>query len=79
MQLVAMSACKVYDISLAIEPGVSLWPGNPSVAVDTVKAIAQGGLSNSSLLHIGTHTAIHTNAPHHLIPGAPARVFLWEI
>ena len=66
-----MSSRKVYDISLTIEPGMPVWPGNPPVAMDTVKSITSGSSSNISLLHIGTHTATHVDAPCHFIPGAP--------
>lgn len=66
-----MSARKLYDVSLTIYPGMLKWPGNPPVAIDTVKSIAQGDSSNVSLLHIGTHTATHIDAPGHFIPGAP--------
>ena len=69
-----MSLRKVYDVSLTIESGMLVWPGNPPVAIDTVKSIAQGGSSNVSLLHIGTHTATHVDAPGHFIPGR-ARLF----
>ena len=62
---------KVYDVSLTIYPGMLVWPGNPPVTVDTVKSIARGDSSNISLLHIGTHTATHVDAPCHFIPGAP--------
>lgn len=62
---------KIYDVSLTIHPGMLVWPGNPPVAVDTVKSIAQGGSSNVSLLHIGTHTGTHLDAQRHFIPGAP--------
>ena len=66
-----MTRRKVYDVTLTIEPDMLVWPGNPQVAVDTVKSIAQGSSSNVSLLHIGTHTATHVDAPRHFIPGAP--------
>ena len=66
-----MTRRKLYDVTLTIEPGMLVWPGNPQVAVDTVKSIAQGSSSNVSLLHIGTHTATHVDAPRHFIPGAP--------
>lgn len=69
--LVTMSKLKVYDVSLVIEPGMPVWPGNAAVVLDTVKSIAQGDSSNVSLLHIGTHTATHVDAPRHFIPGAP--------
>ena len=47
------------------------WPGDARVAIDPVKSMAEGDTSNVSLLHIGTHTATHIDAPRHFIPGAP--------
>lgn len=65
-----MAGHKIYDISLTIYPGMPVWPDNPQIALDTVKSIDRGGSSNVSLLHIGTHTATHVDAPRHFIPGA---------
>jgi arylformamidase len=62
---------KVYDVTLPIHPAMVVYHGNPRVSLDTVKSIAQGDSSNVSLLHIGTHTGTHTDAPRHFIPGAP--------
>ena len=62
---------RVYDLTLPIHPAMLIYPGNPPVAVDTVRSIAQGGSSNISLLHIGTHSGTHADAPCHFIPGAP--------
>ncbi len=65
-----MAGHKIYDISLTIYPGMPVWPDHPPIALDTVKSIDRGGSSNVSLLHIGTHTATHVDAPRHFIPGA---------
>ncbi len=65
-----MTERKVYDVSLTIYPSMQVWPGNPKVTVDVVKAIAWGGSSNISLLHIGAHKDSDS---------APARVFLREV
>lgn len=65
-----MTGHRIYDVSLTIYPGMLAWPGQPQVAMDTVKSIAQGDSSNVSLLHIGTHTSTHVDAPYHFIPGA---------
>ena len=65
-----MTGTKIYDISLTIYPGMLGWPGQPKLAMDTVKSIAQGDSSNVSLLHIGTHTSTHVDAFCHFIPGA---------
>ncbi len=62
---------KVYDVSLTIQPDMLVWPGNPPLKVDVAKSIAGGASSNISLLHIGTHTATHVDAPRHFIEGAP--------
>lgn len=61
---------RVYDVSLVIEPGMPVFPGNPLVTLDPVKSIARGDSSNVSLLHLGTHTGTHVDAPSHFIPGA---------
>jgi len=37
-----MSKKRIYDVSLTIEPDMLVWPGNPPVAVDTIKSIADG-------------------------------------
>ncbi|MBI4284399.1 MAG: cyclase family protein [Chloroflexi bacterium] len=66
-----MKARKIYDVSLTIQPGMLVWPGNAPVTVDTVKALSRGDSSNVSLLHIGTHTGTHVDAPRHFIPDAP--------
>ncbi len=62
---------KIYDVSLTIHPDMLVWPGNPPVTVEAAKAIARGDSSNVSLLHIGTHTATHVDAPRHFIEGTP--------
>jgi arylformamidase len=64
------SSGKIHDISLTIEPGMIVFPGDPAVRVEKVKDIAEGASSNVSLLHMGTHTATHIDAPRHYIPGA---------
>ncbi|MDY6911761.1 MAG: cyclase family protein [Chloroflexota bacterium] len=65
-----MTEKKIYDITLTIHPEMLIWPGDALVTVDAVKSIAQGASSNLSLLHIGTHTGTHIDAPRHFIDGA---------
>jgi arylformamidase len=60
---------RIFDVSIVIYPEMIPWPVNPPVTIDTVKAINEGSSSNVSLLHIGTHTATHVDAPRHFIPG----------
>lgn len=66
-----MKTRRIYDVSLPVYPGMLVWPGNPPMAIDYVKSIAQGASSNVSLLHIGSHSGTHVDAPRHFIDGAP--------
>jgi len=61
---------RIYDISLTIEPGMPVFPGDPGVEVEKVHDLAAGAPYNLSLLRMGTHTATHVDAPLHFIPGA---------
>jgi arylformamidase len=66
-----MSESRIYDVSLTIDPKLPVNPGNPQITLELVKSMTWGGSSNVSLLHIGTHTGTHVDAPCHFIPGAP--------
>lgn len=56
---------------MTIQPGLMVWPGNPPVEIESVREIAKGASSNISLLHLGSHTATHRDAPRHFFQGAP--------
>jgi len=66
----ALHRRKIYDISLPIYPGMITWPGDPAVSIESFKSMAKGDSSNVSLLHIGSHTATHVDAPSHFIQDA---------
>ncbi|MFC2018366.1 cyclase family protein [Chloroflexota bacterium] len=66
-----MSSPKIYDVSLPLYPGMPVWPGDAPLSIETVKSIAQGHSSNVSLLHLGSHSATHVDAPRHFLPDAP--------
>jgi arylformamidase len=55
----------VYDISLPIESGGLVYPGNPPIEIAPQQEIARGGSSNVSSLAFGSHTATHVDAPRH--------------
>lgn len=67
----AMEDRKLYDVSLTIYPGMPVYPGNAPVEIEEVKSMERGGSSNVSLLHIGTHTSTHVDAPRHFIANGP--------
>ncbi|MFA5890370.1 MAG: cyclase family protein [Actinomycetota bacterium] len=60
----------VFDISLGIEPGMMVWPGDPLVVVEETSRMARGDLANVSTLRLGTHTGTHVDPPCHFIDGA---------
>jgi arylformamidase len=63
---------RIYDVSVGISPQLPVWPGDPPVQLERVKAIAAGANSNVSQLTCGVHTGTHVDAPLHFIDGAAA-------
>ncbi|MBI3240681.1 MAG: cyclase family protein [Chloroflexi bacterium] len=61
---------KIHDISVTLEPGIPIWPGNPDFELVRVNDMAAGASSNVSRLSLGCHTGTHVDAPVHFIPGA---------
>lgn len=61
---------KIHDISVTLEAGIPIWPGNPGFELVRVNDIDKGGSSNVSRLSLGCHTGTHVDAPVHFIPGA---------
>jgi arylformamidase len=60
---------RIYDISLAITPGMPVWPGDPGVELERVTEIAKGANSNTSRLTLGVHSGTHVDAPVHFLDG----------
>lgn len=60
---------RLYDISLPVENGGVIYPGNPEIHIERQQDMAKGGSSNVSLLSLGSHTGTHVDAPLHMIPG----------
>jgi arylformamidase len=63
---------KIYDISLTIQNGMVVWPGDPQVTLERVSKIEDGANANVSRLELSVHTGTHLDAPCHFIPGAKA-------
>jgi arylformamidase len=61
---------RIYDITVPIENGMPVWPGDPPVRLEQVAAIAAGANANVSSLACGVHVGTHVDAPHHFIDGA---------
>ncbi len=61
---------RFYDITLPIDEGMVIYPGNPEVGVEPVSRISQGDVANVTRLVMGSHTGTHVDAAHHFIDGA---------
>lgn len=60
---------EIIDISVPIQPGMIVYPGDPDVYLERVKSIASGASANVSRLDFGVHTGTHIDAPGHFIDG----------
>ena len=57
------------DISLTIETGRIVWPGDPGVEVSKLLQIENGDICNTSLLTCPVHVGTHVDAPLHFVDG----------
>jgi arylformamidase len=62
---------RVIDISVPNGPGMHVYPGDPVLAVESVRRIARGDVCNLSLLTMGSHTGTHVDAPYHFLADGP--------
>lgn len=58
---------KVIDISVSIQHGMPLWPGDPALAVERVSDMEAGDPVTVTRLSCGVHTGTHVDAPLHFI------------
>ena len=63
---------RLYDITVPVENGMPVWPGDPAVRLDRVASIAQGAHANVSSLSCGVHVGTHVDAPVHFLDGGPS-------
>lgn len=56
----------VYDITVPIQPGIPIWPGDESPEISRYTSLNQGDMTNTSRIHCSLHTATHVDAPLHL-------------
>jgi arylformamidase len=63
---------RILDVSVPIRPEMITYPGDPTVKLERVSAIADGALANVSRLDFGVHTGTHVDAPVHFLDGAAA-------
>ena len=63
---------KIWDISLPVDEGLPVWPGDPQVTRERFMAIAWGDPANVSRLACGVHVGTHVDAPVHFVEGGAA-------
>jgi arylformamidase len=59
---------KLYDISIAIEPGMTQWPGDDPVAERPLSRTPDE-VANVTQLVLTTHTGTHVDPPRHFVHG----------
>jgi arylformamidase len=63
---------EIIDVSVPVRPGMVTCPGDPTVSLERVVSIADGGVCNLSRLDFGVHSGTHVDAPIHFVDDAPA-------
>lgn len=62
---------KIWDISLAVTPGLPVWPGDSQTVLERYMAISKGNAANVSRLTCSVHVGTHVDAPVHFIENGP--------
>jgi arylformamidase len=62
----------IHDVSVPIHEALVVYPGDPTVSLTRVQALAAGDIANVSRLDLGVHTGTHVDAPLHFFDGRPA-------
>lgn len=62
-----MKIKRIIDVSRRIYPGMTIWPGDPSVNLKREYSISKGDKCNFSAVSMGVHTGTHLDAPLHFI------------
>ncbi|MFH0799237.1 MAG: cyclase family protein [Pseudomonadota bacterium] len=60
---------KIYDVTLALEEGMPIYPGDPPFRRRVVSSLAKGASSELSVIETGTHVGTHVDAPAHMVRG----------
>jgi arylformamidase len=56
---------RIFDLSMPVEAGGVVYPGNPPIDIALQQAIARGAGANVSSVQFGSHTGTHVDAPRH--------------
>jgi arylformamidase len=64
-----MKEREIYDVSLPIYPGMTVYPGDPPVTIERYASLDRGDAYTASQLKLGSHNGTHLDAPSHLLKG----------
>ncbi len=59
----------IYDITQPISESMKVYPGDPTVSIETLSDVSAGAPYSLSKISMGSHTGTHVDAPSHLISG----------
>lgn len=59
---------RVVDLSRPLRTGMTVFPGDPAVSIESAATLEQDGFAVSAL-HLGSHSGTHVDAPSHSIAG----------
>jgi arylformamidase len=60
---------KIFDISVPLMTGGTVYPGNPEIRLEPASEVSKGASSNVSRLSFGSHTGTHVDAMKHFFDG----------
>lgn len=60
---------KIYDVSVAVEAGMHVYPGDPRFKSKIVHSLEKGEPHALSRFAMGNHTGTHIDAPAHFVAG----------
>ncbi|MBN2556668.1 MAG: cyclase family protein [Anaerolineales bacterium] len=58
---------RIYDVSVGIQAGMPVWPGDPDVVLERVSRMEDGAENNLSRLACSVHVGTHVDAPLHFV------------
>ena len=64
----------IYDISLAIQPDLPVWPGDPAILNSRIAKMEEGSPVNVTHISMGAHVGTHVDAPYHFLGGDAPRI-----
>lgn len=63
---------EIFDASLPLDGTTPIYPGDFALRIEPHSQMWAGASSNSSIIHMGSHTGTHVDAPLHMLEdGAP--------